>query len=295
MHADVVAALRCPVCDGALAVDGEPRGPLRCPRRHSFDQARPGYVQLTARPLAHPGDSPAMVAARAAFLDAGHYAPIVEAVAIAAAAAYPGAGLLLDVGAGTGHYTVATLDRVPGAAGLALDVSKAAARVAARAHPRLDAVLADAWRRLPLADGTVGVLLDVFAPRNSAEFARVLRADGALVVVTPAADHLAELVAAAGMLTVDPDKEARLAASLGGFEPVGRRAVRFPMALSAAEADTLIAMTPSARHRPPDPEADPDSATGPEPTWAAPAVVTASVLVTTYVLRSTSSQPTGSS
>ena len=42
----------------------------------------------------------------------------------------------------------------------------------------------------------------------------MLRPDGALLVVTPAADHLAELVDALGLLRVDPDKADRVGASL---------------------------------------------------------------------------------
>ena len=58
--------------------------------------------------------------------------------------------------------------RCPDAVGLALDVSKPALRRAARAHPRAAAALADTWQRLPLADASTAVLLNVFAPRNGA-------------------------------------------------------------------------------------------------------------------------------
>ena len=52
MRPEVVRSLRCPVCHDPLSLTGGVRGPLRCPRGHSFDQARQGYVQLTAAPLA---------------------------------------------------------------------------------------------------------------------------------------------------------------------------------------------------------------------------------------------------
>ena len=49
----------------------------------------------------------------------------------------------------------------------------------------------------------------------------MLRPEGRLVVVTPAADHLGELVGPLGLLRVDPDKAARLAATLEPhLEPV---------------------------------------------------------------------------
>jgi 23S rRNA (guanine745-N1)-methyltransferase len=54
---------------------------------------------------------------------------------------------------------------------------------------------------LPLADACADLMLDIFAPRNGAEFHRVLRPGGALLVVTPHPDHLAELVGPLGCST----------------------------------------------------------------------------------------------
>ncbi|GAB1694503.1 methyltransferase domain-containing protein [Krasilnikovia sp. M28-CT-15] len=274
--------LRCPVCAGPL------RRPvpaaLRCPRGHSFDIARQGYASLTAGRSPHPGDSAEMVADREKFLAAGHYDFIAEALADAAETATPGTnragnagaetatagtgagrgltgatgaeptagggtGLVVDAGTGTGRYLSAVLERLPAATGLGLDVSKPALRRAARAHPRAAAVHADLWQPLPLADGAADLVLDVFAPRNGPEFRRVLRPGGALLVVTPAPEHLAELVEGYGLVQVDPDKAERVAGSLGAdFVEERRRVLRTTLRLSGDEARTLIGMTPSARH-----------------------------------------------
>ena len=83
-------------------------------------------------------------------------------------------GCIVDLGAGTGWYLARALERLRGTTGLALDVSKPALRRAARAHPSLAAVACDAWGPLPLRDGGVAAVLDIFAPRNAAEIARVL-------------------------------------------------------------------------------------------------------------------------
>jgi 23S rRNA (guanine745-N1)-methyltransferase len=240
--------LRCPVCDDTVA-RADDRS-LRCPRGHNFDIARQGYVDLTAGRLTHPGDSAEMVADRAAFLADGHYDFIADALAEAAAAHHPdGAGPVLDAGTGTGWYLAHVLDALPGAAGLGLDVAKPALRRAARAHPRAGAVRCDLWGRLPLADASVALILDVFAPRNGPEFRRVLRPDGALLVVTPAADHLHELVDTLGLIRVDPDKAERTAESLGGhFTVAGTRTHRRTLRLSGPARRTLVGMTPSARH-----------------------------------------------
>ena len=132
---------------------------------------------------------------------------------------------------------------------MVLDSSPYAARRAARAHPRAVAVVADTWARLPVADRAVDRVLVVFAPRNGPEIARVLADDGRLVVVTPAADHLGELVGPLGLLRVDPDKGARLAATLEPhLEPVTTAVHRERLRLDRAAVATLVGMGPHARH-----------------------------------------------
>ncbi len=172
------------------------------------------------------------------------------------AAADPGAtgagkgpGCVVEVGAGTGYYLAAVLDRLPERVGLALDISKFAARRAARAHARAAAVVCDAWGALPVADGCADLVLDVFAPRNPSEFRRVLRPEGALVVVTPSPNHLEELVSFLRLLTVDERKSERLTRALeNDFVLKDRIPYEERLRLSPEEAGALAAMGPSARH-----------------------------------------------
>ncbi|SEG34702.1 23S rRNA m(1)G-748 methyltransferase [Actinacidiphila yanglinensis] len=241
--------LRCPVCGEGLSAAG---GALRCARRHTFDIARHGYVSLlTGDMRAGTADTAAMVQARDAFLGAGHYAPLARAVAELTARWCPPQGVVLDAGAGTGHYLAAALDAVPGAVGLGLDASKFALRRAARAHPRAGAAVWDVWRELPVRSGVADVVLNVFAPRNGPEFQRVLRPGGALLVVTPTARHLAELRQAAGLLSVDAAKEERLGRTLDAHfrqERAEALEVDHLLRLTPQEANDLVAMGPSARH-----------------------------------------------
>jgi 23S rRNA (guanine745-N1)-methyltransferase len=209
-------------------------------------------VDLSAGRSAHTGDSAEMVAARDALLSAGHFDAVGAAVTDAAGSVlsqFAMKGLIVEVGAGTGHYLAEVLDAWPEFAGLALDVSKPALRRAARAHPRLAAARADVWQGIPVADGAASLVLDIFAPRSGAEFARILAPDGALVVVTPAPGHLAELVGALGLLAVDPAKRERLSASLRPwFRQVSQRPVEAPLRLSRDAAAALVGMGPSAWH-----------------------------------------------
>ncbi|GGO03452.1 putative RNA methyltransferase [Micromonospora parathelypteridis] len=260
MDPRIVDRLRCPVCGEPLEQAPDLRS-LRCPRRHSFDVARQGYVNLLTGRTPHVGDTAEMVVARADFQAAGHYDLISDALASAATeavarldttegfGAYP---LVVDAGAGTGRYLGAVLAALPDAVGLALDVSKPALRRAARAHPRAAAALADTWQRLPLADASTAVLLNVFAPRNGPEFHRVLDPAGSLLVVTPDTDHLTELVGALDLLRVDPDKADRVTGSLGAhFTPVSSAVHRAELTLTRPEVATLVGMGPNAWHTEP--------------------------------------------
>jgi 23S rRNA (guanine745-N1)-methyltransferase len=254
---------------------------LRCATGHSFDVARQGYVNLMPGG-ARPGtaDTAEMVADRAAFLGAGHYAPLAVAVADLAvqATSQDESPVVLDAGSGTGYYLAAVLGRLgPGAVGLAMDLSARALRLAARAAPGIGAVGWDTWQPFPVRPAAVSVILNVFAPRNGPEFRRVLRPGGALIVATPAPGHLAELAGSAGLISVDEHKDERLAATLGPhFTATQRHPLTVPLRLSQAEAATLAGMGPSARH------ADPAGTRGRLATLAEPIAVTAAFDVTVY-------------
>jgi 23S rRNA (guanine745-N1)-methyltransferase len=249
--ARVATLLRCPRCREPLAPGA---GSLACPRGHAYDVARHGYVSLLPpgqRPAA--GDDAAMVAARAAVLEARHFGALTDALAETATSVVTAEDpLVLDVGAGTGHHLAGVLDALPGARGVALDASRPALRRAARAHPRTAAVAADAWRQIPLRDASVDLALDVFAPRNAAELRRVVRPGGAVVVVTPLPEHLREL-APLHRIGHDPRKGARLDRTFTPrFAPAGAERLSWTLALTRQEAAALLGMGPAARHLRPD-------------------------------------------
>lgn len=234
----LVPALRCPHCGGPVRVDGNA---VVCERRHGFDVARQGYVNLLTRAAPPNADTAAMLRARADFLEADHYLPIAEAIAAAAG----DAERILEAGAGTGYYLARALSH--GGWGLATDVSPAAAKLAARAHPRMAGIVADTWAGLPVADDAFDAVLCVFAPRNPSEFARVLRPGGRLIVVVPTAAHLAELRDDYGLLGVPSDKAAAVTEAFTGWT-VHTTRVEADLDLSADDVAHLIAMGPNAFH-----------------------------------------------
>ena len=180
----------CPLCHAPLT---RQQNSYYCPQRHQFDVAKEGYVNLL--PVQHkrsrdPGDSPEMMQARRAFLDAGHYRPLRDAVCGILQEA--GARQILDIGCGEGYYTAGLWEALgrPPLAGI--DLSKPSVRLAARRVPEGEFAVASAYH-LPLADASVGLVLNCFSPLALDEFRRVLRPGGAFLYVVPAADHLWEL------------------------------------------------------------------------------------------------------
>lgn len=246
MEADLVAVLRCPVCGDALALADRA---AHCPRGHAYDLAKQGYLNLLASASSGiDGDSAGMIGARTVFLGGGHYAPIRDALILAAAGLHEG-DLVVEVGAGTAYYLSGVLGTATSRRGIALDVSRYAARRAAKADSRIGSVVCDAWRELPLLDNAAQLMLNVFAPRNAAEMARVLAPDGTLLVVTPNQRHLAELVGVLGLVTVDEEKERRLQESFAGvFVRSGSEVIEETMRLDRSAVEQLVLMTPSARH-----------------------------------------------
>ena len=267
MRDDLLPVLACPVCAEPLGrADG---GQVGCGTGHRYDEAKQGHLTLLpAKRRALTADTPEMVDARIRFLGRGHYAPVERAIAeVVAVATAP--GVVLDVGSGPGTYLAHALDAAPRSRGIALDLSPVAIRRAARVHERAGAVVGDVTERLPVVDGAAAVLLDVFAPRNQTEYARVLHRDGVLVVVTPRTGHLAELAAAT--ISVDPEKERRLHDSLTpSFAPRSSQDLTWVMDLSADDVHDVVHMGPSHHH------VDPD-------TVFAAATVTAAVTVSTWV------------
>lgn len=239
--------LACPVCGGTLSRTDDGLG---CPECHSFDIAKQGYANLLGpQGKTHTADRPEMLDARTRILGAGLLDPVTEAireVLVDLDGSEP-RGPVVDLGTGTGFYLERALEEMPYMLGLGLDNSKYAARRAAQCHPRAAAAVADVWEGLPLKDASVTLLLDVFAPRNGPEIRRVLVPGGVAIVVTGAPDHLAGIPEGFGMITVDPEKQERLARTMEELEREGDPVeIEWTMSLTPDEVADLVRMGPGA-------------------------------------------------
>jgi 23S rRNA (guanine745-N1)-methyltransferase len=245
-----VRPLTCPVCHQPLNLQDRS---LRCARNHSFDLAREGYVNLMVghkRPKIQ-GDDKVMLAARRRFLGNGRYQPLSSAInKIALEHLVESDGVILDVGCGEGHYLGQLLPLLPaGTCTFGLDVAKDAARIAAKKYPSSRFVVADVNRRIPFADQSVHVLLNIFAPRQPAEFARIAAPGALLIIVIPGPEHLHELRTELNLLDIEPEKQQRVLAKMSDLFAL-RQAKSLKIHLDLAQPDLtdLVLMTPNYWH-----------------------------------------------
>lgn len=260
--------LTCPICSAPLRRDD---GTLRCPAGHSFDIAREGYVNLLPpqhRTRGVEGDLPEMLRARRRFLEAGYYAPLRDLLAERVAALLDDDGspeshpagvppCIAEVGCGEGYYIGEIGSLLRERYGLAprlfgMDLAKAAVRLGARRYPDVTFFVGDINRKIYLESRSLRVLLDIFAPRNPAEFARVLTPGGRALIVIPAPEHLASIREAFGLLEIQGEKERRVLERFAAdFDLDDRVELRYPLHLPSPAIADLIAMGPSQWHREP--------------------------------------------
>lgn len=185
----------CPVCGAPLTCT---KTTYFCKDQHSFDRAKSGYVHLltSASSRKNHGDNKQMVLARRAFLETGAYAHLQAAVAELAEKYATEGGTLLDSGCGEGYYTAAVAQRLGARMQvLGFDISKDAVNLAAKKSKAASFAVASAFR-IPVADDSIDMLLEIFSPNSTAEFLRVLRPNGVLMEVIPGARHLYALKSA---------------------------------------------------------------------------------------------------
>lgn len=189
---------RCPLCQ--LPLLPNPQG-LACASRHQFDRAREGYFNLLPvqqKKSLDPGDSAAMIQARRAFLQAGFYQPLSDAIAqMMEGLALPAESNFLDIGCGEGYYSARLHQALQARRAFqgqfyGIDISKAAVKAAAKQYPQLQVAVASSYQ-LPFADQSIAALLRIYAPSKATELARVCQLDGYLLTVTPAPQHLLQL------------------------------------------------------------------------------------------------------
>lgn len=247
----------CPLCHDALHLDGTS---LRCANRHTFDIAKQGYVNLSPSAKQSQFYNKESFANRGHILDAGYYDHIMRAVLEAVDNHCPAphnvdfAGLrdeqrpaVLDAGCGEGFYARAVQDAHPEADVLAFDISKDSIRQAAHE----DMGMAVKWfvgnlADLPVHDGTIDCILDVFSPIHYDEFRRVMKDDAVVIKVVPGAHHDEQLreLARAQLRNADYSNEQTIEQFATHFTIVDSQLISQTFAMPDDDMRTFAHMTP---------------------------------------------------
>lgn len=233
--------LMCPVCRESLKLSERT---WRCANNHSYDVAKQGYVNLHVVQHKHsknPGDTPESIQARRAFLSAGHYAPLQQAVVEKIRKLH--IENLLDIGCGEGYYTNAMQQEVMQCIGV--DIAKNAVQVAAKLNQDVTWVVGTG-ATLPVLDASINLCTSLFSPIPKQEILRVLKPEAYLMVVTPAPEHLYAMREAL-FEEVNAHEPHKFVEQLQDeFNLIDELVVDAPMVLAQDDLKNLIAMTPYA-------------------------------------------------
>ena len=231
--------LICPHCQAPLQ---QHERQWRCANNHSYDQARQGYLNLLLvqhKNSRNPGDTPQMLASRQAFLDAGHYQPVSDAINSQFADLNQGA--LVDIGCGEGYYLDRLARSQPELHCAGLDISKDAVLKACKRNREVRWLVASS-ARLPFAPESVDALLCVFSPWQWDACLTVLKPGGRLLLVGPHSDHL--LALRQGLYPEVHPTPPLIKALPDSLSVVSQQTLRYPLTLDATDLANLIGMTP---------------------------------------------------
>lgn len=244
--------LRCPVCYQALQRHERQYG---CDNQHSFDVAKEGYVNLLRSDQKHskdPGDNQEMVIRRRSFLEQGFYQAVADQINQIVMAelidSVDTAVSIGDIGCGEGYYLTRLkqhlMEQNRSADYIGIDISKHAIRAAAKRDKQITFAVASVVA-LPFLDATLDLLLNVFAPANPLECARVLRPNGKLLVLNPGPRHLYSLREQIYVHAEEHSQDSFVERFSVAFQLITTSHIRYTMRLPSQEDITnLLMMTP---------------------------------------------------
>lgn len=254
----LIPLLACPLCGTHFT---QQQATLVCASSHAFDIAREGYVNLLRKKLL--GDTKEMLLARRRFFEQGYYQPVSDTIndlVLSFSVSSPQSAsplTILDAGCGEGYY-LGRLHSHLVAGGLrpfsvGIDISKEAIRLAAKRYTESRFLVANLKERLVLLDHTIQVMLNVFAPRNTEEYARVLAPGALLLVVIPGPGHLHQLRSTLHLLDIEESKQQHVIEQFSArFSLLTTHSLSYTLRLRQPEIAWLVMMTPNYWHLSPE-------------------------------------------
>lgn len=188
----------CPHCQ--LELQEAENKTYKCLNNHCFDLSKEGYLNLlrvNKKKSNDPGDNEMMIAARRNFLEQGYYDPLIDAIkhTIETELKFKEPAIhVLDAGCGEGYYSQKALSDLAklNTNVIGTDISKSAVKYAAKRYKNNFYFVSSVYD-LPVENDSMDLVLSVFSPVHPAEFKRVLKGNGHLIIVSPGENHMRDL------------------------------------------------------------------------------------------------------
>ncbi len=205
---------------------------LYCINNHTFDISKEGYVNLLTskkRFRTDVGDTQEMLLARDRFLSKKNYDFLSKSVNEIAfnylKKLEPSNKLLgiLEPGVGTAFYLYRLKSQLDTNVSnhrycyFGTDISKEAIKLSSKKYSDISYMVVDTYDQLPMKKNSMGIILNIFSPRNPKEFHRLLNESGILITVIPNKDHLHELIETFNLHTIEEDKKENIHASYNPY------------------------------------------------------------------------------
>lgn len=241
MNTQFTDILTCPVCKKAFETTGKSLLCKNDDKRHCFDIARSGHINLLCS-HGSSGDDRACVNSRTAFLEKDFYRPFSDE--INSLLKKYGIARLLDAGCGEGYYTHRASEACELVLGI--DLSKFAVDTAAKRAKRKgktnELYAVAGIFDIPVACNSFDGIINLFAPCCEEEFSRILKKDGILIIGAAGTDHLLGLKQVIYKTAYKNEPRSDLPC---GMELLEKKTVAFEISLeSHSDIQNLFSMTP---------------------------------------------------
>ena len=240
--ADSKVYFQCPICTKSMDIQGNS---LICRHGHCFDISRYGYVNLLLKSSPKTNYSKRSFDNRHQILEYGMYDVVLEKI-IQFISDTPSIRNILDVGCGEGFYARQIQQRTERNI-FAFDLSREAIQIASKKDKRK----AVKWfvtdlSKIPLKDGSMDCILDIFSPAHYKEFQRLLSPNGYVVKVIPTKNHLREIRTKVQAHLKNPDysNESVVEYFEKYLKTISRETVSATVQLSSEQRMSFIEMTP---------------------------------------------------
>ncbi len=240
-----MSLLICPVCKEKL---NRCDNSLKCINNHCFDVAKQGYVNLLQsqkKSNKRHGDDKLMVDARKSFLDKGFYEPLLNKTYEFTDKYAKNGFKILDAGCGEGYYTANIYNHLMAqnisTEFCGIDIAKDALISACKRNKDIEYAVASVFD-MPVANNSVDLIFNFFAPNPTDEYKRILNKNGILIRAVPLKLHLWELKCSIYDNVYENDETTT---ELDGFELIDKNEVKYIIDLkSNDDIKNLFKMTP---------------------------------------------------